>query len=113
MYDLNKIVNGIVKYIDLEILSKTDGWQKWAFGIMSGLVLNHSKEMLDKLKNNPFIASTDIIDENDRVNIEELYSLAIKEAKKGSINVMIPMLGSINFDDTDVTKLYEYIKNEQ
>lgn len=112
MYDLNKVINGVIKYIDNELLNKIEGWQKWAFGIVSGLAIKNANNIFEKLKNNPFISSLGIIDEENNIDIDEIYGLAINEARKSSINVSIPMLGSINFDDTDVTKLYNYIKNE-
>lgn len=113
MYDLNKVVNGITRYIDNELLNKIEGWQKWAFGIVAGLAIKNANQVFDNLKSNKMVEVLNIINEEDKINIEEIYKLAIHEAKKGSINVMIPTIGTVNFDDTDVTKLYNYIVNEQ
>lgn len=112
MYDYNKVINGIAKYIDTEIVDKILGWKKWVVGSGLGIALSNSTNVFNQLKNNEFVKMLNIIDKDNKIDVDKIYKELKKQAKKSSITFELPMVGSITLNDQDIEKLYELIKNE-
>ena len=112
MYDYNKVINGIAKYIDTEIVDKIAGWKKWIVGSGLGLALSNSTNVFNQVKNNEFVKMLNIIDKDNKIDVDKIYKELKKQAKKSSITFELPMVGSITLNDQDIEKLYELIKNE-
>ena len=112
MYDYNKVINGIAKYIDVEIVEKIQGWKKWVIGSGIGMALSNSTEIFNRLKGNEFVKTFNIIDKNDKINVDMIYKEMKKQAKKSSATFDVPMLGAVTLNEHDVDKIYEFIKSE-
>ena len=110
MYPYNKVIDGISKYIDTEVITKVVGWQKWTLGTISGLMLSKGTNLFNELKENKIVKDLGIIDENDNIDIDNIYKELKKQADKGAITFNIPMAGSLTLNGEDVDKLYSYIK---
>jgi hypothetical protein len=110
MYEYSKVLNGVAKYIDTEIVDKISGWKKWVIGSGIGLALNNTTEIFNQLKNNEFVKLLNIIDKNDKIDVNKIYQELKKQAQKGAISVDMPMIGTITLNEQDVNKLYELIK---
>jgi hypothetical protein len=53
-----------------------------------------------------------VIDEsNNTINVTRLYEEIKKQAQKSAVDVNIPMVGTLTLNESDVEKLYSYIKN--
>lgn len=113
MYEYNKVINGIAKYIDTEIIDKISGWKKWVVGGGVGVMLSNTTETFNKLKNNEFVKVLNIIDKDDKINVEKIYREIKKQAKKSPATFDIPMIGAVTLNEQDVDKIYDFIKNEQ
>ena len=50
-----------------------------------------------------------IIDSDDRIDVDLLYNELKKQAQKGAITFNVPLLGAITLNDTDLDKLYQRI----
>ena len=112
MYEYNKVINGIAKYIDYEIVEKISGWKKWVVGSGMGIALSNTSGVFNQVKNNEFVKMLNIIDKDDRINVDKIYKEMKKQAKKSSVTFDVPMLGPITLNEQDVDKIYEFIKNE-
>ena len=112
MYEYNRVLNGIAKYIDTEIVDKITGWKKWVVGSGIGIVLSNTTDVFNQLKNNDFVKMLNIIDKDDKINIEKIYKEMKKQAKKGAVTFDVPMVGALTLNEQDVDKMYEFIKNE-
>lgn len=112
MYNYDKVINGISKYIDSEIVSKLPGWKKWVLGSGMGMMLSNSSNIYEQLKNNEFIKMLNIIDTNGNVNVDALYKELKKQAQKGSATIEFPMIGAFMLNEQDVDKLYNFIIND-
>lgn len=110
MYEYNKVLNGVAKYIDTEIVDKISGWKKWVIGGGVGLALSNMTEVFNQLKNNEFVKLLNIIDKDDKINVDKIYQELKKQALKGAITFDMSMLGPITLNEQDVEKLYELIK---
>lgn len=113
MYSYDKVMNGIAKYIDNEIVDKIPGWKKWLVGSGIGMMLSNSNNIFEQVKNNEFVKLLNIIDEYDNIDVENIYKELKKQAQKGSIDVDLPMIGSFRLNDQDVDKLYRFIVDTQ
>lgn len=107
MVNATKIQNGIARYIDVEILPKIEGWQRWALGVGATLKIAEVPELLERVK----IMLPTAFDEQGNVNIDVLYKEFAKQADKGSISINIPLLNdSLTLNRSDVDKIYRYIQ---
>ena len=109
MVTYNQVVNGMTKYIDQEIINKIQGWQRWALGAGAGIMMTKGSNMFNALKANPIIKMLDVIDENDMIDIDTIYTELRKQAEKGSATFEAPMIGAITLTKDDVDKLYRLI----
>lgn len=112
MYEYNKVINAIAKFVDDDILTSVNGWQKWLLGSGIGLVLSDTEDMFNQIKDNDFVKMLKIVD-NDKINVDKIYKELKKQAKKSPISINIPMIGTLKLDESDVDKLYETIKREE
>lgn len=110
MVTYNQVVNGMAKYIDQEIINKIQGWQRWALGAGAGIMMNKGTNMFNAFKAHPVVKMLEVIDENDMIDIDTIYTELRKQAEKGSATIDIPMVGSITLTKDDVDKLYRLIK---
>ena len=110
MVTYNQVVNGMTKYIDQEIINKIQGWQRWALGAGAGIIMTKGANIFNTLKANPIIKMLDVIDENDMIDIDTIYTEIRKQAEKSPATFNAPMIGTITLTKDDVDKLYSLIK---
>jgi hypothetical protein len=109
MVHYSKVVNGLMSYVDNEIVSKMNGSLKgWGVGIVAGLLGKRADQMFATLRNSPVLTSLGLID-GEMVDIEAVYAEALRMAQRGSATVNVPMLGAVTFTTADVESLYRYI----
>lgn len=113
VYEYSKVISGIVKYIDTEIVEKIMGWRKWIVGGGIGIALSNMTDVFNQVKNNEFVKMLNIVDKDDKINVEKIYKEMKKQAKKSAITFDAPIIGAITLNEQDVDKIYEMIKNEQ
>lgn len=108
--EFEKVLNGILKYMDGEIYSGMNDWQEMAARIAVSRMMKSSDKLKNALCNNTFIRTFAIIDENGSVDIDGLYSdLKEQVNNKGKIEVTLPLFGTFKFTASDVDKLYSAI----
>ena len=110
MVTYNQVVNGMSRYIDQEIINKIQGLPRWGLGAVSGIALSKGTNIFNALKAHPIIKMLEVIDENDMIDIDTIYTEIRKQAEKGSATFDAPMIGTITLTKDDVDKLYRLIK---
>ena len=113
MVKISAVSRGLVNFIDSEILPKMQGWQKWAFGTVAGVMAKKSDTLLNDLTKNPLVKSLGIIDKDGNVDIETIYAELSKQADKTPAVIPIPMIGEIRLNAEDVESLYRFILNAE
>jgi hypothetical protein len=109
----NKVVDGIVKYIDNEIYSGMNDLQEMAVRIVVGRVAHNRERLKEILEGNPIVKSLAIIDSDGNVDADTLLSeIKAQIDKKGSFKVEIPWFGKMTFVPEDVDKLRREIFGE-
>ena len=111
MYNVNQVISGLAKFIDTEIVSKITGWQKWIIGAGLGLSLEKATNIFNSLKSNEMIKALDIIDKNDKINVDVLYKHIKNQAQKGAITFDLPFVGVMTLNEYDIDKLYNCIRD--
>lgn len=109
MYDYTIVMNGLAEFVDTEILSKIDDWRKWVFGAGVGFYLSQGKEMIEQLKDNDLVKKMNLIDKNNKINIDLLYKEMKVQAAKSAIIFNIPTIGPIVINENDLDKIYSII----
>lgn len=109
MIHYSKVINGLMTYVDNEIVGKLNGSMKaWGIGIAAGLIGKRAEQMFVALRENPVLAALGLID-GEMIDVEAIYSEALRMAQKSSATVSIPMIGAVTFGRADVESLYRYI----
>lgn len=109
MYDYKTVMNGLAEFVDTEILSKIDDWRKWVFGAGVGLYLSQGKEMIEQLKENSLVKKMNLIDKDNKINIDLLYKELKVQAAKSAIMFNIPTIGPLVINERDLDKIYSII----
>ena len=108
MYHYERVLNGIVRFIDEELLPKVDGLQRWVLGTGAGIAANKGMKIFHSLKENSLLKTLDIIDGDD-VNVDLIYAELSKQATASPIVIDIPMVGTVKLNKNDVDRLYQII----
>lgn len=111
--NFDRVLNGIMKYLDREILANMNDWQEMLARIAVSRVIGNGNNLKDMLCQNAFVRTFAIVDENGNVDVDGIYR-DIKEQirAKGKIEFTLPMFGTFRFTEADIDRLYSTIKGE-
>ena len=108
--NFEKVIRGIVKYINAEMYKNMSEWQEFAARLAVARMVNNPQNLKDSLANNMFIKTFAIFDEEGNVDIDGLLrDLKHIIEDKGKVSFEIPMFGKFTFETADVDKLHRYI----
>lgn len=108
--EFERVLNGILKYMDREVYTGMNDWQEMAARIAVSRMMRNSENFKTSLCNNTFVRTFAIIDENGNVDVDGLYSdLKEQVTNKGKIEITLPLFGTFRFTVSDVDKLYSAI----
>lgn len=109
MVHKSKVMHGLVGYVEDEIVSKMAGsWKAWVIGGAAGLVAARADGLFNQLAENPMIAALGLI-EGENVDIDAIYAELLKQARRGSMTLDVPLVGPVTFGTADVESLYRHI----
>lgn len=105
-----KVINGIVKYIDAEIYPAMNDWQEIMARVAVSRMLNSSEAMKRTLATNGFLRTFAIIDEEGNIDSDGLIdTLREQVAQKGKVTLSLPLMPRLAFTASDVDNLKKYI----
>ena len=109
--EYNRVINGIVKYINKEIMPNMNSWQEAVARIAVARFLNNQDAVKAMITENPIIRTFAICDENGDVDVDGLV-VDIKNVirDKGCIELDLPLFGYFKFDERDVDTLLNHIR---
>lgn len=111
-YSKEQVINGLYKFIDNEIISKCDVIHKWLTKTAIDMAIKKVDPIYDELCNSKFILSLGIIDNEGKMDVNELLDVLKKNAELyGDANINIPIVGYLTISSLDVEKLKNYIMN--
>jgi hypothetical protein len=111
---LNRVINGILKYIEREMFPKMNSWQQLGMGVVVGRMARDTKS----IKELGIVKLLNVVDEHDNVDVEglktayEMYQKILSEApKRKSDLIRVEIYGEIDFFDEDLSKELESLLN--
>lgn len=109
MVPINKVKNGIVKYLDAEVINKLPGWRSWVFGAGAIIMLSKVDTVIDQVKEHPVVKMMGVID-GDMVDVETIYAAFKKQTQTvGAVDISIPTIGNLRMGTADIDRLYNFI----
>ena len=108
--NFEKVIHGIVKYLDKEIYNNMTDWQEVLARIAVGRMIGDTSELKRTLMQNAFVKTFAIMDEHGNVDVDGLMrDLKNQISHKGKIDITIPLLGTFTFTADDVDELHRTI----
>lgn len=110
MVHYSRVILGITRYIDAEIVSKLAGsWKAWAVGAFAGIAASEAETIFKQYKDMPLLTALRLVD-GENVNVDRIYGELQKQAQKGNMTITLPVIGPITFGASDVDALVRHIK---
>ena len=107
--NIERVMNGIARYMDREIYSNMNDWQEVVARLAVSRLLGN-RNLGNTLINNPYIRTFAIVDSDGNVDVDGLYrDLRTLVQQKGKIEISLPIFGKYTFHETDVDNLYNCI----
>lgn len=104
---IQQIQNGVINYVEQEIASKAVGIKKFMVYFIIPNINDKIPELLNKVKNNDVFKS--YFTDDNMIDLDQLYNSAKSAIRKtGQIEY-----SGILFNETDIDKLYSYIKSTE
>lgn len=111
MVTISQIQKGFVLFVDNEIATAFNGWQKAVVAGFCGLVASNLPQLMKTYGTNPLIAALGLIDyDRGCVNIDALYDAFIPQLGNEKIPITIPKIGTIKLGREEFDALVMYIK---
>ena len=108
--NLDKVVNGILKYMNAEIFPQmSGGWQEFLARLAVSRMLN-STDLHKTLSENAYVKTFAIMDSHGDVDFEGLVrDLKTQMSMQDKLTISLPLFGTFSFTCEDVDKLHRYI----
>lgn len=108
--EFEKVLNGIIKYLNNEIYSNMNDWQEMLARIAVSRIIGNSENLKEMLITNPFIKTFAIIDEDGMIDVDGLMrDIKSQLQEKGKISITIPVIGKFTFSMNDAEILHNMI----
>ena len=109
----DKVVDGIVRYINTEIYSGMSEWQEMLARVAVARVIENTDSLRQQLTKNSFLKTFSFINEEGDVDIDRLATDVKKQIEQRErLEVTIPIFGRFVFTPDDVDKICATIKGE-
>lgn len=110
MTSKEQLKNGILTYVDREVIPHLPTAGKWGMGTVIILATSNYEQIYESLLENTIIKSLGVFDESGSVDTDRLAIALKKSAEKyGKLVISVPVIGTMSFSAQDVDKLYAYI----
>ena len=103
MVNLEQVQIGVANFVDREIGLKATGLKKFGIYFLMPTIKGKISDYLIKIKE----FMPDLFDENNNIDLDKFYLMAKEAIKKSG---QFEFMGII-FNETDIDKLYSYIKS--
>lgn len=106
---IDQAMRGAMHYADNEIIPRLPGGKGIGAGVALALIMDGGREKLLALREHSAVKLMRIMDEQGNIDIDRLYSAA-RPKFENKLSVSVPFIGDLKFDQNDVDKLLNYIK---
>lgn len=114
MVEFEKVIDGVVKYINTEMVSKMNNVQEFVVRVLAGRVINNAETIKKTLVNNGYIRTFGIINDDGLVDVEGLSADIKRElTKMEQVTFTLPMFGKLTFVPSDIDVITGMIHGEE
>ena len=111
LFTSEQVMNGLIQYIENEIISKMPTVGKIVFGTGIGLAMKNQSDFLNNLRNNQVLKMIGAINEEGLFDVDTIAECAKQSAEKyGNVVINIPYMGDITLTSKDIDLLKRYIR---
>lgn len=105
------VIQGIINYINKEILSTMADWQAMLARVAISRLLSAKEGLRAAITGNAFLQSLGVVSADGMVDVDGLArDLKEQISLAGKLEIEIPVFGKYVFSPEDVDTLYKYIK---
>lgn len=106
MVNLDQVRNGLLRYIDTEIVSKMGGLKMWGLAFASVMLVDSYMNQFSGI-----LSQMGLMNQEGMIDLDKVYSQFLDIARaKGSVTENFAMIGPVTFTEQDITKLYSCIR---
>lgn len=110
MADIAHVRDGFIGFANERVLPHLPQTQQFMAGMLIGLAGSRADVLLNELSGNGTVRALGIIQENGEVDVERLYATAKDQIHRtGYVELTIPMIGALRFNEADLDALYQHI----
>lgn len=109
MTSIDKIQRGASRFVDMELMPKLAGRDKWIVAGVVTLYIKRLPALLEKARSSEAVKLLDVIGEDNSVDLEAVYNSVKPAAVQTPAAINIPMGGMITITASDIDTLYNYI----
>lgn len=110
MVEFNRVIDGLIRYLNNNLFAKMNDWQEVLARIAVGRIIGNPEALKQSLMANGIVRTFAVMDSEGNVDLENLARDLKREIeRKGKISVEVPMLGKMSFVASDVDEIYREI----
>lgn len=109
MYSVDKVQRGIARYLEIELLPKLDGKEKWIITGIATLALNKMPQLVKQYSEKEVIKLADIMTA-DAIDVDAIANAIKPAARQTPATFQIPFGGKISLTEADIDILLNEIK---
>lgn len=108
-----EMVNGLMRYINKEVIPKMNTSGKWMLGTVVGMAEGKAHDVALTIQGNDLAKALGAVNADGLFN-EELIADAMHKAAEryGKLQMSLPLAGTLTFSVDDVEQLRRYIRGE-
>lgn len=111
MATIAQVQRGFALFVDNEVASAFDGWQKAIVGGAAALLAANFPNLVKVYGAHPIVAALGVYDPTSgNVNIDALYNAVVPKLGAEKIPLTIPKIGTIKMGQAEIDSLMRYIK---
>jgi hypothetical protein len=110
MATIEQVQRGVVRFVDNQVSTAFDGWQKVVVSGFAGLMVANLPKIMSMYADNPFVVATGLYDPvTCYVDIDAAYNAFVPKMGEEKIPISIPKLGTIKLGRAEFDCLRRYI----
>ena len=111
MATLLQVQRGFVNFVDNEVATAFEGWQKAVVAGAAALMAANLPNLVKTYGSQPLVAALGVYDANSgNINIDALYNAFVPKLGAEKFPIAIPKIGTIKMGREEIDTLMRYIK---
>lgn len=110
MVTKEQFMNGLITYIDHEVIPRLSTAGKWGVGTAIILMSQRTQKVIEELSSNEVVKLLEVVN-NDGIIDDDRLSNALKMSAEryGKLQLQLPLVGTLMFNSDDIEVIHMYI----